>query len=74
MARYKPIRMPIEAYNSFDRKGKVIQEVLKRNGQKKIIKRTEVLNFYSQKPIYIYDDEVLNFFIRKKKKRGVSEA
>ena len=73
MARYKPVRMPIEAYNNFNRKGKIIEEVLKKYYKNKNVKRTDVLKFYSQKPIYIYDDELINFFVKNKRERRIAK-
>ena len=72
--RYKPMRIPLEAYENFDRKRKEIQETLNKELKKnKTIHLTDTIKFFSQRPSYIYNDELLAYFTkRKKRKEAVS--
>lgn len=72
MKRYPSVRFPNEAKKGFIKKQEVIEKILRDNKikvSKKNLSLANTLRFYAQKPIYIYEDEVINFF--KKHKRSL---
>lgn len=70
MKKYKPIRVPIEAYNGLMNKKNIMQEMLKESLKKPIrFTMADTLRFVSSKKIFIYNDEILDFIKNKKNKR-----
>lgn len=72
MKRYKNIRIPIEAYEKEKLRMNEISFNLKTllKGEKvKPIKMTQYFQLRANKPVFVYDDELINMF-SKKKKRG----
>ena len=67
--------MPIEVWIGFNKKKNGFEETLKRLTNKKNIKlkMTEVLKYFSNKPIYAYDDEIYNFFVNKRRKQKLKQ-
>lgn len=71
MARkYVIVRLPFESKEGFARKQNMIAEMIKNITKKPNVKvpMTDVLRFYGQRPIYVYEDEVASFFIKNKRK------
>jgi hypothetical protein len=70
--RYRSIRFPEEAKLNFLKKKGVIETLLKEGtGKSKQVTMADTLRFFSQKPTYVYTDEVVNYFLKSKKKRSV---
>lgn len=67
--KYPSIRFPEDAFREFMKKQKVLEDLNKKLKFKKKIYFTDTLKFFSQKPVFVYEDELTNFF-RKKKKNG----
>lgn len=65
--KYKVVRMPIEAYlkekNKADEMSKRLQQLLKKS---KRIPMTSYFKFRADKPIFIYDEELVNLFSKSK--------
>jgi len=67
------IRIPAKTKLKWQKKKDIIEEILRKNKIKvtqKDLSMAKTLDFYAQKPIFIYEDEVINFF-KKKRFRGV---
>jgi len=68
--KYKIVRMPSEAWDDFSKKRNAIEEVIRKETKKPDnIKLTDILRYFSQKKIYMYNDELLNFFVKRKRKK-----
>jgi len=66
--RDKIIRMPEEAYESYRRKLKQMEEMLNKDLKKPVkLKFSDGLRFFSQRPVFVYNDEVIKFFVKKKR-------
>jgi hypothetical protein len=69
MKKYKVVRIPVEAYlkekSKADEMNKRLSQLLKKN---KRIPMTSYFKFRAERPMFIYDDELLNYF--GKSKRG----
>ena len=67
--KYKVVRIPIEAY--LKEKAKVeqinirLKELIK---NKRNVKMTQYFNFRAGRPLFIYDDELVNFFGKSKRR------
>ena len=71
MRKYKPVRIPIEAYNNLQNKKNIYQEILKQETKKnKRFTFADTLRFISGKKIFVYNDELINFMKNKKNKRN----
>lgn len=75
MRKYKIVKMPIEAWENFNKKKAKMEETIKQETKKQKfnIPFTNFANFISQKPTsYVYADELVNYFVgnRRKKKQG----
>lgn len=69
MKKYKIIRMPLTAFlRDKQRLETIRQKVSKITGKPSRIKMTQFYSFRSEKPIYIYDEELLDFFGKRRKK------
>lgn len=69
--KYVMYRFPAEAYFNFNKKKEVLKQIVKQETNKeRNISLADTLRFFSQKPIYIYNDEVINYLKKKKKTRG----
>lgn len=53
-----------EAYNNFIKKQKILSDMANKK-----INFQETLKFFSQKPIFVYHDEIKNFVEQNKKRR-----
>ena len=70
MASYKNVRIPIEAYNKEKLRLEELNRKLKeltKNKNMKTIKMTQYFRLRSSKPMFVYDDELVNYFAKKKK-------
>ena len=68
--KYKQIRVPEDVYNIWAKRKNNIQERIKRVTNKpKKIALTNVLRYYGNRKIDIWDDELINYFNSNKKKR-----
>jgi len=71
MRRYRIWRFPLDAYEKWITKKKKIEERIKTNTGKVVsIPLTEVLRFYGQQQRFEWDDNVLPYFLKQKRKRG----
>lgn len=69
MARYKPVKMPREAYDNYMRKIKAMEETLAKEGKKNIkIHFTDGVRFFSQRPVYLENQELVEYFLKKKRR------
>lgn len=67
--KYKMVRVPEDVFKDWKKRRDKIQERIKLVTHKpKRVSLTNVFKFYGKKKIYIFDDEVLNFFNNKGKK------
>jgi len=67
---YKMIRVPEDVYEIWAKRKNNIQERVKIVTNKtKNIPLTKVLRYYGNRKIDIWDDELINYFNNKKKKR-----
>ena len=73
MKRYKLVRFPEEAWMGFQSKKKVMNEILKEELKRNNVKVSlaDTLRFFSQKPIFVYNDELINFLKKHKKIRRI---
>ena len=66
--RYKSVRIPIEAYEKEKLRLEAMNRKLKQlTKQTNKIKMTQYFKLRSSRPIFIYDDELVNYFSNKKK-------
>lgn len=75
MKRYKNIRIPVEAYDKEKIRMNEITNKLKvllKGEHTKPIKMTQYFQLRANKPVFIYDDELINMFSKRKKKGGFS--
>jgi hypothetical protein len=69
--KYSIIRLPMEGKEGFGRKQNMIATMIRNLTNKPNVKAppmTEVLRFYAQRPVYVYEDEVASFFLKNKRK------
>lgn len=70
--KYKMVRLPEEVWKDWlKRKDKIQERIKVATNKNRRISLTNVLKFYGKRKVYIFDDEVLNFFgnMNKKKKK-----
>ena len=75
--KYNVLRFPEEVKMGFIKKKIQMENTLKKITKKDNVKlkMTDVMRFFSQKPAYVYNDELLNYFMKNKKKsKGGSET
>ena len=75
MKRYKNIRIPIEAYEKEKIRMNEISTNLKKllKGENvKPIKMTQYFQLRANRPVFIFDDELINMFSKRKRKGGFS--
>jgi len=72
LSQYKTLKIPFEAWEGFNSKKMKMEETIQKITKKpKVnIKFTNFMRFISQKPTdYVYPDELVNYFIKKKNKK-----
>ena len=70
MVKYKMNRMPLDVWEKWFGKKKRIEERIKIRTNKTVkVPMTEVLRFYGNQQRFEWDDNVLPYFTRKKKRR-----
>jgi hypothetical protein len=72
MKRYKVIKIPTEAWENFNKKKLKMEDTIKEvtKAPKIHIQFTNFMKFMSQKPTrYVYPDELVNYFTKKKTKK-----
>jgi len=70
--KYPAIRFPEEARDGFLIKKSLIEEKIKRlTGKRKRIPMTEVLRFFANRKITVYDEELIKHFFKKKNRRAM---
>lgn len=69
MKKYKLVRLPIEAYDGLMNKKNIMENMLRHELKKDKVRFTfaDTARFLSNKKIFIYNDELLDFIKRKKK-------
>ena len=70
--KYSIIRLPIEGKEGFARKQNMLASMIRDLTKKPNIKAppmTEVLKFYAQRPVYVYEDEVAAYFLKKGRRK-----
>ena len=72
MKKYKPIRLPVEAYEKWNNRRLAIQQTVRNetNKQNIKVKMTDVMRFFSQRPNYVYNEELVSYFSKIKRKKG----
>lgn len=71
MNRIKRFDIPIDAYENLVKKRNVLREMAKNEFKKPVkITLTDTLKFFSQKKVYVYNEELKNFLKQTKKKQG----
>jgi hypothetical protein len=69
--RYKMLRVPMDVWEKwFQRKSKIQNKIVLITHKPQQVSLTNVLRFYGHKKMDIWDDELLNFFGKKQKKRN----
>ena len=72
--KYKMVRVPEDVFEDWKKRKNKIEERLKTTTNKpKRVTLTNVLKFYGKKKMYIWDDEVINFFNNEKKRKFKGE-
>jgi len=67
---YKMVRIPEDIYLVWETRKNKIQDRLKCATKKnKRVNLTEVLRYYGNRKVDIWDDELINYFYKKNKKR-----
>lgn len=67
--KYKMVRVPEDVFEDWKkRKNKIEQRLKMATNKPKKVSLTNVLKFYGKKKIYLWDDEVVNFFNNNKRK------
>lgn len=70
MSKYKMYRFPIDAWEKwFGKKQKIEQRIKERTNKNVKVPLSDVLRFYGQQQRYEWDDNILPYFTRKKKRR-----
>ena len=68
--KYKMLRLPSDVWETWFNRKKRIQERIKITLNKnKRVNMTDVLRYYGNRKIDIWDDELINYFYKKQKKR-----
>jgi hypothetical protein len=69
MKKYKLIRIPTEAYEKEKRKANEMNNRLSEITKKpRRIPMTQYFKFRAERPMFIYDDELINYFTKSKRK------
>jgi len=67
---YKMVRVPIDVWEAWKlRKDKIQDRIRFTTKKDKKVALTNVLRYYGNRKIDIWDDELINFFDKKKRKR-----
>lgn len=75
MSKYKSFRFPRDAYDQWFGKKKKIEERIKLKTRKEVnVPLTDVLRYYGSKQGFEWDDNVIPFFIRRKRTRKFPEG
>lgn len=70
MAKYRMYRFPIDAWEKWFKKKQKIENRIKTVTNKDVnIPLSDVLRFYGNQQRYEWDDNILPYFTRKKKRR-----
>jgi len=71
--KYKVVRIPIEAYLKEKQRVVQIEDRLKKIKKKNVkVKMTDYFRYRANRPVFIYDEDLVNQFNTKKYKRGFS--
>jgi hypothetical protein len=72
MRKYKPVRLPIEAYEGFKMKKDIMENMLRAELKKPKIKLSlaDTMRFVANKKVYFNIDELVNI---KKNKRRIND-
>jgi len=72
-ARYKLVRFPEEAWRGFNSKKNVMNEILREELKKNNVRVSlaDTLRFFSQKPVFVYNEELISFLKKNKKIRRI---
>jgi hypothetical protein len=71
MKKYRMFKFPEDVWNNWNnRKNKIEKRIYEKTGKKKKVPMTDVIRFYGKRKSYIWDEEVINFFMRKKGKKN----
>jgi hypothetical protein len=73
MSKYRMMRMPIDVWEKWMGKKQKITERIKISTNKDVrVPMTEVLRFYGNQQRFEWDDNILPYFLKKKKRRSVA--
>jgi hypothetical protein len=69
--QYKYTKLPFEAWENFNKKKIVLNDIAKEEFKQSNLKISlaDTFRFFSQKPIYVYNDEFIKFFLKEKKSK-----
>jgi len=68
--RYKFVKIPMEAYDGFYKKKQVLENIVKKEMKKdKRVSYADTLRFFSQKPVFVYNEEFIKFYKKQRPKR-----
>ena len=71
MKRTKMFKFPLDAWDKwYKRKQKIQGRIKISTGKNTNIPMTDILRFYGARQQFLWDDEINNFFLRRKKKRN----
>tara|TARA_Y100000310_G_C20563642_1_gene754350 strand:- start:825 stop:1058 length:234 start_codon:yes stop_codon:yes gene_type:complete len=75
MKTFKMFKFPADVWNNwFERKQKIEHRLKIATGKVREVPMTDVIRFYGKKKMYIWDDEVVNFFMQKKRRKTKNGA
>jgi hypothetical protein len=73
MNKYKIYRFPLDAWDKWMSKKKKIEDRIQVNTNKKIrVPLTDVLRFYGSQQRFEWDDNVIPYFTKKKRRKVVT--
>lgn len=69
--KYKYTKLPLEAWENFNKKKIVLNDLAKEQFKEynTKISLADTFRFFSQKPIFVYNDEFVKFFLKDKQKK-----
>jgi hypothetical protein len=73
--KQKMYRIPLDVWNLWFNKKQAIENRIKVNTNKNVnVPMTHILNFYGSKKMFLWDDEILNYFLARKRSRKTGSA
>lgn len=69
--KYKMFRFPVDALtNWINKKSKIEERIKIKTGKNVKVPMTEIIRYYGQQQRFEWDDNVIPYFMKSKKKKG----